>query len=43
MAGILVLARFTDGWARTAFLFYDTRYAGLDWPMTATACASGSW
>ena len=33
MAGILVLAGFTDGWARTAFLFYDTNYAGLDWPV----------
>lgn len=31
MAAIFVLARFTDDWARTAFLFYDNSYAGLDW------------
>jgi fucose 4-O-acetylase-like acetyltransferase len=31
MVGILLLARGTDEWARTAFLYYDAAYTDLGW------------
>jgi fucose 4-O-acetylase-like acetyltransferase len=31
LAGIFVIARSTDEWARTAFLYYDEGYADLGW------------